>query len=226
MLNMYMAKGMSREEYLQKQAIHNEEKLTVDTSKRLQSLETSLSLIRKEQQDQAALLSTFKSQLESSLIDFQKRLNDFQYTLRQSLNDFKDDLATKDKDIDEIYKDFNKFVDTEDLNIEKKNISNALLQTKAQYENLKAEIYGALERLRLEVLSLFKAFREEINARPSGISEVKQALSDQIQLIELNGQNSIIRSANNEKQIMLIERKIENIYQLIKRIDLQNQEQQ
>ena len=92
------------------------------------------------------------------------------------------------------------------------------------HEKMHREYNGLIDRFKLDVTNQIKSLREELISRPTGLPELQKLLESKIELVELNGQNAVLRSSNNEKQILLIERKIENIYQLIKRLDLNKQE--
>jgi len=81
-----------------------------------------------------------------------------------------------------------------------------------------------LNRFTQEVDNNLKVNKEEILSIPSELPHLKKMLDQRIELVELNGQNAVLRSSNNERQILLVERKIENIYQLVKKLDITNQE--
>ena len=66
------------------------------------------------------------------------------------------------------------------------------------------------------------ALRKEFLEKPSEIEDLKTSFKDQLELVSLNGTNSQLRSSNNEKHVQLIDKKIENIYQLIKQLELRS----
>ena len=59
---------------------------------------------------------------------------------------------------------------------------------------------------------------------PSEASEIKKHLEEKIDVVSLDGSNALLRSSNCEKHLNLIEKKIECIMLLIKKIDLNQQE--
>ncbi len=74
-----------------------------------------------------------------------------------------------------------------------------------------------------EIETQLASFMQIMNSKPDPIPDVKALFDEKLELVSLNGQNSVLRSTNNEKHIHLIEKKIENIYQLIKQIQLEKQ---
>lgn len=87
-------------------------------------------------------------------------------------------------------------------------------------DNLRNEVTAALRIKTCDFDAKLKALKEEILSRPTGIPELRKELDDKIELATLNGTNSVLRTTNNERQLLLIDKKIENIYQLIKQIEL------
>lgn len=67
------------------------------------------------------------------------------------------------------------------------------------------------------------AFISEIKSIPSGVPELKKDIESKLEAIALDGTNAILRSSNCEKHLNLVEKKIESILLLIKKIDLNQQ---
>lgn len=61
---------------------------------------------------------------------------------------------------------------------------------------------------------------DEIANKPSEIPAVKDELNTRIDVVSMDSSNAILRSSNCEKHLQLIEKKIENLYLLIKKFDL------
>lgn len=68
--------------------------------------------------------------------------------------------------------------------------------------------------------SKVKASKEEILSIPSEIPELKRSFQEKFDLMEMDLENGRIRASNNEKQLIVIEKKIEQIYLLIKKLEL------
>lgn len=85
------------------------------------------------------------------------------------------------------------------------------------------EFQAALSLYRHELDAKLADFLQKQASKADPIPELRQIFEERIELVSLNGQNSVLRSTNNEKHIHLVEKKIENIYQLIKQIQLDKQ---
>lgn len=87
-----------------------------------------------------------------------------------------------------------------------------------------AEMNAMMHRLSSEFTAKLEAFRHEILSKPSEVPALKRQLEEKIDIVSMDGTNAVLRSANCEKHLQLIEKKIEQLYLLIKRIDLNTQE--
>ncbi len=87
----------------------------------------------------------------------------------------------------------------------------------------KEEITNLVRSMSSEYERKIEAFKKEILSRPSEIAGLKKDLEEQINIVSLNGTNSMIRSTNNEKQLYLIEKKIEMINLILKKQELDRQ---
>lgn len=128
----------------------------------------------------------------------------------------------------EILKEMNEEIDKRASQLDFERINRILCERMDRLEKdrgvIRKEVNEQIERRYADFQTKLEANKQEIISRPSEIPDLRRLIDQKIELIELNGQNAVLRSANNEKQIMLVERKIENIYQLIKRIDINKQE--
>lgn len=114
------------------------------------------------------------------------------------------------------------FVSKNHLRDQISQLKEVIVNIQKENESKLKDLNVVIERIKLDSDYKFNAFKQEILSIPSQIPELKEYINQKVELAELNGQNSILRSSNNEKQIQLIERKIEQIYQLIKSSDLNN----
>lgn len=85
---------------------------------------------------------------------------------------------------------------------------------------LQIDLMNRMDALEGQCVALIKQYRDEVFAKPTGIPELRKEFDDKLEIVSLNGQNSQLRSSNNERELHLIQKKIENIYQLIKQIEL------
>ena len=143
---------------------------------------------------------------------------------RQEIGDFQTHINKQDQQINKVKQDQNDLVTSEDFKDYMRACQGLLDSLFDQQKKMQSEYHGLIDRLKIDFNNQIKSLREELISRPTGLPELQKLLESKIELVELNGQNAVLRSSNNEKQILLVERKIENIYQLIKRIDLNKQE--
>lgn len=88
------------------------------------------------------------------------------------------------------------------------------------HNRFKSDLNAVMHKLAMDYDLKLEKFKQEILGRPSEIPSLKKELLEKVDLIAMDGSNSLLRSTNNEKQIMLIEKKIENLYLMLKKIDL------
>jgi hypothetical protein len=111
-----------------------------------------------------------------------------------------------------------------DFNDKISHLHDSITRLHNEKDSMRKEFNGLIDRLKLDFDSKLKKQKEEILAIPSEVPNIRKIMDTKLELVELNGQNAALRSSNNERQIMLVERKIENLYQLIKKLDISNQE--
>lgn len=110
-------------------------------------------------------------------------------------------------------------------NIDALEYEHDALNTETQLSEHRLEqeqnkIKSDISRIEASQASKLLALREELLAKFNQITEVKKSLEDKLELVALNGTNSVLRCGNNERQLALIEKKLENIYALIKELQL------
>lgn len=123
-----------------------------------------------------------------------------------------------------------KFYDIKSSYIERKDYSydyNSLIAKNESLQresvNYRNEFLALLAKQYHDFETKLADFMQKQALKPDPIPELKHLFDEKLDLVSLNGQNSVLRSTNNEKHIHLIEKKIENIYQLIKQIQLDKQ---
>lgn len=94
------------------------------------------------------------------------------------------------------------------------------VKMKQEISSHRNEILAILAKQNHDFEAKFADFLQKQALKPNPIPELEKSFHEKLDLVSLNGQNSVLRSSNNEKHIQLIEKKIENIYQLIKQQDL------
>lgn len=96
-------------------------------------------------------------------------------------------------------------------------------QSESELIRFKNEIHSAMDDFVSEVHKKIEAFKQEIKNQPCPLDEVKKEIKEKLDIVSMDCQNSQLRSANCEKHLNLIEKKIESIMLLIKKIDLNQQ---
>ncbi len=216
--------GLPKKEYQEIQQNRSEEDFKYDTNQRIQKLQFAIDEINKSLMESIALQGSEKKEndiqlhyvMESvmlSLKEFRQQLGDFAYesnACREVLRQMKENL--------------NDYVHVKVFNERISRLEESISQLSKDKDSVRKDFTGLIERFKSDCDTKIKTQKEEILSIPSEIPAIKKDINQKIELVELNGQNAALRSSNNEKQIMLVERKIENLYQLIKKIDISIQE--
>ena len=214
---------MSLEDFKRRQEQCDHEKHVVETNKRLNLIQLTLDRLQRDIEqvsaEQGSLESSCESQLREIMDSTMSSLKEF----RQTIGDFQSRLYSQDLKMQALSDDQHYLVNKEDLSSELKPLKKIANDLCDAHDKLHGEVHGLIERLRLDVSNQLKAFKEEVLNRPTGLPELQKLLEAKIELVELNGQNAVLRSSNNEKQLLLVERKIDNIYQLIKKLELEKE---
>jgi Sec-independent protein translocase protein TatA len=217
--------GISREEYQKHQEIKIDQDFMQQTNQRLQNLGFSIDHINNAINDLYSKLTTHQVNTE---IEMTKIMD----SCVKSLKDFRKIMDEFDKEVKHLSKMSDNYQQAEKNNLsllhglynENTNFKQEIEVIKVKHENFRKEIFDLINRQSIEFNAKLKSVKEDIVSTPTGIPEMKRYFEQKIEISELNGQNAILRSSNNERQIMLIEKKIENLYQQLKSIDLTTRE--
>ncbi len=216
--------GMDKQKYKEAQELRAEEDFKYNTLQKLQNLQFAINDLNEQ-------LLTVDAKHGSSVKDCEIEIHQVMDSCMASLKEFRQSVDSCER----LCQDSKSWIKTLNTAIEDcptkeehqsslSELSEEIKKLRSEKESMRKEFNGLIERLKLDFDSRLKACKEEILSRPSEIPDLRKLIDQKIELVELNGQNAVLRSANNEKQIMLVERKIENLYQLIKRIDINKQE--
>lgn len=221
-LNISMAKnmGMTKEEFLSRQALANEEKNIVNTNFRLQCLELSLQGVQDCLNEIKATVGCQESEFSSHKNEVLNSIKKSQKHISSSLGDYRTEINEFNNKIEILNQSLEKCVKKDQLESSFKDIYTQIADVKNYISQSINDIFNCIDREKSHFQDKIKMFKDEIESRPTGIEDLKNEIKNEMKLIDLNGQNSVIRSSNNEKNILLIERKIDNIYQLIKKLEL------
>lgn len=216
--------GIDKEKYKAVQEIKSEEDFKSITFQKLQGLQFAVEELNNSiLQVEASQGSNFKlCEIEihhvmdlcvNSLKEFRSAIDACEKTANYSMSLVKAlNVACDD------------YVKTERLDHEIYLLKEEIKVLRNEKASMRKDFDAALHRMYADFEGRLAATKQEILSQPSEIPNIKNLLEQKLQLVDLNGQNAVLRSANNENQIMLVERKIENIYQLIKKMDMKQQE--
>jgi len=104
------------------------------------------------------------------------------------------------------------------------DIQEKIESTAHELIRFKGEMHALAQDFYDSMLKNFDKFKQEIILKPTGIEDVKKYLEQKLEVVAMDGSNAILRSANCEKHVNLLEKKIECIMLLIKKMDLNKQE--
>ena len=216
--------GIKKKEYEEMQKIKAEDDFKSSTNAQIQNLVFAIDKINKSLNksigDHGSLKVEVKSMFDTMKTCLELSLKEF----RQSIGDLETNINARNKSLDQLSIKSEYFINKADLKNEIDDLEKLIAKFNQNNETLRIEFNGMIQRQNIEFDNKLKALKEEILSTPSEIPNIKKTFDQKIEFVELNGQNALLRSSNNEKQIMLIERKIENIYQLIKKLEIVNQE--
>lgn len=217
--------GIQKREYESIQKEKTEEDFKFNFNYRLQQFQFAIEALNEKLGDSIAKQSSDIKSSEIERQNFQEKCLSKIQEFRIELNNFYIDLNAFQEVVKDSQKKADSFISRSDF---EQKISHFNQYIKIIYEEkvaMRREFNNLLERVRSDFDIKLNTQKEEILAAPSELPDLKQSINQKIELVELNGQNAVLRSSNNEKHIMLVERKIENIYQLIKKIDISMQEE-
>ncbi len=217
-------RGLSKEEYQRRQEQCEAEKFTVQTNKRLQDIELSLREHEKQLNTHQAFQGEIKSDVSSQINEIITLTMGSLKEFRQAIGDFDTHMKKQDAKLQAMKEQQDLLASEEDVGIWNSSLWEAIKDIHSKIDLIRKENNGLIDRLKIDLFNQIKSLREELIARPTGLPELQRLLESKIELVELNGQNAVLRSSNNEKQLLLVDRKIDNIYQLIKKLELSKQE--
>lgn len=227
-MSTYMAQskttGMDKERYKELQAMKDQEDFRYQTTQGLQNLRFDM---ERQQERLAKLMAERGSDKKDMDIQLQHIMEACMSSLkefRQDLGDINTQLTNTNNWIKQVRSELEECVETSNFNEKISHLHDCIKRLHTEKDSMRKEFNGLIDRLKLDFENRLKAQKEEILAIPSEVPNLRKVMDQKIELVELNGQNAVLRSSNNEKQIMLVERKIDNIYQLIKKLEIANEE--
>ncbi len=216
--------GIDKEKYKEAQSKIAEQDFKYNTCQEIQNLKFAIDEINDE-------LTKLTADSSSNEKENEIQIDKVMQTCVTSLKEFRstfDGLERKVSDCASWSKTLNNSIEDcptrQEFEKKLSNLLELLRLSKLEKESMYKDFKSLIERMQADFEARLKATKEEIFNLPSELPEFKKLVNQKIEFVDLNGQNAVLRSSNNERQIQLVERKIEHIYQLIKKNDLTRQE--
>lgn len=112
---------------------------------------------------------------------------------------------------------------------------NSLKSMTSEVDEKSVSLAGIVQRLQTDMVNLISLARRDlgkeieknnldlkksIDSSPATSDSIKKEVSSQIEAVALDGRNALLKSNNSSQQIALLEKKIENLYLLLKKFEL------
>ncbi len=216
--------GIQNKDYQDIQQVKSQEDFQYQVNQRIQNIQFAIDEINQTLAKSIAQYGAFRVDCNNQITNILDQVVSGLKEFRQILGNMKSDVSNLEIWIKQTRSDLTGYVEVSVFNEKISLLQGEISNVRLDKEKTRKEFNDLVERLKLDFDVRLKAMKQEILDIPSGIPDLKQVLDQKLELLELNSQNYVLRSSNNEKQILLVERKIENIYQLIKRLEIANQE--
>ncbi len=217
-------KGISKDDYQAAQTRRFDNDFVYETNQKLQTLQ--MAIVNLSENIDKAVASQVSDHKNSDIriSNFMELTINCLKEFRQQISDFQQEINAMNVLMDAFKKTLNECAKTSQVNEKFSLIDDEIKRIYGQREAFRKDFTQVLNRFSQEYDVKLKLCKEEILAIPSEIPSMKKVYDQKLELIELNGQNSVLRSSNNERQILLLEKKIENLYQLLKSIEITKKE--
>lgn len=211
-------------EYDEAQKIKAEDDFKYNTNQRIQNMQFAIDMINKSLSSSIASIGSLDREVKTQIQEVLNLTISSLKEFRQTLGDMQKELQSTNKIITNMRSLLENYVEYSTYKKEIDHIKESLKQNESDKNSMRKEYNGLIERTKIEFTTTSKALKEDILSIPSEIPALRNLMEQKIELVELNGQNAVLRSSNNEKQLLLFERKIDNLYQLLKRLEMANEE--
>jgi len=222
---MAIPRGIPKEEFSRIQELKAEDDFKIDTAYQIGEIKICLSVLQESLSKAQGVISSNKAQIESQLSEILDGAMAAIKEVKKDLHAISNEIGLNRVRMSEIDYKLDSCAKEEDLRETIAGLHECIENFSFEREQIRADFQRYVNTLRSQYDTKLDDFKSEIMNIPSEIPEMTRLIDEKVQLVELNGQNSILRSANNEKQIMLLERKIENLSQVVKKIELTKQEE-
>ncbi len=212
--------GISQDDYKQHQASKDEDDFKTSINKKMQRLILEIDMLNNCLDESIAQQGSFEVECKTEINEILNLTTLSLKEFRQSLGDVLTEFIGYEKKFNNMQISIESKVHVSDFNEKISRLEQMIENLHKEKASIRNDFIALVQRLSKDFDNKLIKLKDEILAMPSEIPHLKKFYDQKIELVELNGQNGVLRSSNNEKQIMLLERKIENIYQLIKKLEI------
>ena len=215
---------MDKEKYKEIQDQKSEQDFKYNTLQRIQDLEFSITKMKGSMQNLDAVLGHGLKGCEVDIDHVMQSCMDSLKEFRSSIDSCEKTASDSRSLFNMLYTEMKECITKQECEDKLKGLRQEIQSLRKEKESMRRDFDASLQRLYSDFDARLKATKDEILSIPSEVPNLRKLVDQKIELVELNGQNAVLRSSNNEKEIMLVERKIDNLYQLVKRLELSIQE--
>ena len=215
--------GMERNVYIDSQKGKEVEEFKFSTNQRIQNLQFAIDSINKMLSDSIANHGSEKKDIEI-------QISLFKDSIISSLKEFKNTIIQLEKMTEanksltaELLKVQMLYVPKSDLDEKISHLNESILKLHSEKVSMRKEFNELIERLKMEVEIKVKISKKEILETPTDLPKVKILLDQNIELSETYYKSCAERFAKDEQKILMLEKKILNIYELMKEFKISNQ---
>lgn len=211
---------MPKEQYDQIHEVKEEADFKFNTNQSLQNLKFAVETLSSALKEACENIIALKSDVTAKSYDLARNVSDNLSGQMQTLGDFRDVIKDIKIKVAYLEDEVDHTASSKDLNALKEEMYLQCRMIRQEIDMLKGKVYQDIYTEISKVHEKIQSAKDEIINMPSQLPEFEHMIDEKIQICDLNGQNALLRSANNERHVQLIDKKIENLYQLIKEIKL------
>jgi len=217
--------AIKKEEYVAFQANKDQQDFRVDTVSKLNALQNDLDLLNEHLRNHIARQG-------SDHVEHDQDISKVMDSCMESLKEFRmrlelqEEAAIRSETFCDVFHEEVKknYIPRKEYEEEITFLKGCIERLHSDYVQVRTYFTSLLSTARKDFDEKLAHAKSDILSRPSEIPALKALFEEKLELVTLNGTNSVLRSSNCEKQIMLLERKIEQVMLMIKKIDIARQE--
>ena len=217
-----MARALTPEQNSYQEQVNNNNDRT-SMIQRLQALEIAMAAMNGNISELFGKYRTLEKSLNIMLENHTKDIKD---AFRKHINMVEkatDKMAENaSKAISESNEATQKFVSKDEHVNAITSISNIVKNLNIEVQKFEETILSLTHQTAANFNQKLEDHKNAIAALPSEIPGVKKEIIDRISLIAIDGQNAIARTVNFERQVIMIEKRLEQLSLLIRNLELRN----